>query len=227
MATFNSWDEWKEYILLYGNPFVENYGSEALLRIPGLTEMAIEPPRGSNQRVIRIRFSTTGREAFVGVLWDCLFGQPRLTHWLLLFNAINRISKYDSSLQEIFNIMMFINEKSPSGAISENFLNMKLRSVGRIFGYDVANEIAERLRRSGISIPVRKPSLKMFCTIETKHFRKSPEVRRIGVGYKDKGHLGSPGSEYDPTEIPHLRGDSIKIWEMLLRSYQQMKAGKN
>lgn len=217
---FNSFEELREYCSMQGTNLLGVPRSEALLGIPGITGLPIEPRRGSSQKVARIRFASNSRDSLSAVLWDCLFGVPRVSHWFLLFNLLDRLTKYDDLAQEIFNVMMIINEKSPSGAVSEIF-NIRLRSVRAILGADIANEMKKRLRLLGLSVPQKKPSLKMSLTIETIHFRKTPPVRRIGVGYKDKGSLGLPGSEYDPTEIPTMKGDPNKVWGKLLRTYKR------
>lgn len=228
MKVFKSFEELGDYCSIHGLMFSGKSLSEARLSIPGVTELPIEPRRGRTQRVIRIRTFNNGRREFAEILWDCLFGEPRLFHWLLLFDLIDRTTKYDPLLQHTFNILMLINEQSTSVAVSENILRMKMRSVGKIFGFDLAEAIANEIRGLGVDIPIKKPALKISCAIETKVFKKSPEARRIGVGYKDKGTLGLPGSQYDPTDLPKLKTDPSKVWRKLLTTYiREVKTPRN
>jgi len=169
--------------------------------------------------VVRIR-STKGNSNINAVLWDCLFGTPRGLHWHLLFEVINRTTKYDRVLQDFFNIMMLINTNSPRGGSVESFLNMKEKSVRQVLSSNDANIIANRLRASGLTIPIKRPSLKLTFSIEVAHFSNSSELRRIGVGYKDKGNLPLPGSQYDPVEYNGLAYCPVKLWNKLLQVYK-------
>lgn len=216
---FNSFSDLLEYTSLWGVDLLGRDSSEVLLHIPGVLELPLEPRRGSSQRVIRIRSNSKKGELAAGVLWDCLFGAPRLKHWLVLFECINRCDKYSSLLQCLFDVMMIINKGCPSGRSLETILDTKMTSVSREFGVEYADKLAKQFRSLGVSIPIKKPALKLVTTSEIKHFRKSPDVRRIGVGYKDKGSLGLPGSEYDPYEIPASRVDPHYLWSKLLERY--------
>jgi hypothetical protein len=117
--------------------------------------------------------------------------------------------------------MMLINSNSPRGGSLESMFNMKEKSVRRVLGTEQANAIAEVFRGLGVSIPKKRPSLHLTVSIETKKFKESPELRRIGVGYKDKGSLPLPGSQYDPTEYDGLAYCPIKLWTTLLTKYHK------
>jgi hypothetical protein len=115
--------------------------------------------------------------------------------------------------------MMLINSISPSGGSLESMLNMKQKSVRQVLGVEYASGIAKLFREFGISIPIKKPSLHLSVSIETKKFRSTPDLRRIGVGYKDKGSLPLPGSQYDPTEYDGLAYCPVKLWQTMLAKY--------
>lgn len=216
---FKSFDDLEEHAALWGLFSVDGRRpSEEFLLIPGLLEIPIDRTSGSSVRVLRIRNSEKGK-LIPKILWDCLFGEPRILHWFILFEVVNRSTLYEKSLQEVFDIMMLININSPRGGSMESILNMRQESVRKSLGNETANGIASRLRAAGISIPIKRPSLKLTFAIEEKRFKKSPELRRIGVGYKDKGSLPLPGSQYDPTEFDGLAYCPIKLWRVLLSKY--------
>lgn len=216
---FRSFEDLAEHVALWGLVSVDGRRpSEELLFIPGLVEIPISRRSGSEMTVARIRSSTKGQEV-PKVLWDCLFGTPRTLHWFLLFEIVNRSTKYEPLLQLLFDVMMLINSNSPRGGSLESMLNMKEKSVRQVLGVQTADELAKTFRALGVSIPKKRPSLHLSVSIETKKFQTPPEIRRIGVGYKDKGSLPLPGSQYDPTEYDGLAYCPIKLWQTLLAKY--------
>lgn len=217
--TFGSFEDLADHVALWGLVSVDGRRpSEELLFIPGLVEIPIDRRSGSEMRVLRVRSANKGQE-MPKVLWDCLFGQPRVLHWFILFECINRSTKYSPLLQLTFDVMMLINSISPSGGSLESMLNMKQKSVRQVLGVEYASGIAKLFREFGISIPIKKPSLHLTVSIETKKFRSTPDLRRIGVGYKDKGSLPLPGSQYDPTEYDGLAYCPVKLWQTMLAKY--------
>lgn len=224
MVEFKTFDDLREYCLLHGTDLSGNSNLSDRLVCPGFIRYPVNPIRDKRLREVVIRFPSDGKVNFKALIRDCLFEQPRVLHWFILFSLLDKTEKYSELAQEIFNIMMFImNRPMPSGTgveINEDFFKIKLKSVSSQFGIDLARGIAERLKTLGLVIPKKQRPLKFLISIEERVLRKPPEVRRIGVGYKDKGHLGKPGSGYDPTDVPELKADPLKVWNKLLRTYK-------
>lgn len=128
---------------------------------------------------------------------------------------------YEPGAQSIFNVMMLINSDSPKGGLKQQF-NMKLKSVRAVLGPIAANDLAVEISEyTGKFIPEKKPASSLKCSVETFRFSKPSEVRFIGVGYKDKGTLPEPGSEYEPTDYNLTPLDPVLLWNKFLEGYKR------
>lgn len=220
MSTFNSFEQLQQHVLSNrslgvesGNPFTVLSNKKGLVKIP------ISPRRGNSQEVFTIRGLSD--QNWKAVIWQCLFGTPRVYHWMILFDILNKVTKYEPGTQTIFNVMMLINSSSPKGGLKQQF-NMKLKSVRAVLGLEVANDLAVEISDfTGINIPEKKPASSLKCSVETFKFSKPSEVRFIGVGYKDKGTLPEPGSEYEPTFYNETPLDPVLLWNKLLAGYKR------
>lgn len=194
--------------------------SDSLLTSPGNLVIPISRRSGNSMQVLRIR--AQDKNVIGAVLWDCIYGQPRGFHYLILFEMVNRSTYYDELLQGIFDLMMIINNFTSSDGNNYNqFINQRSKSVRQLYGIETANLYKEVIHRfSKIRIPDKKPALKIHLSFETLRFKKSPEIRFIGVGYKDKGTLPLPGSSYEPTEYNLNSPDPIFLWNKLLKTYK-------
>lgn len=217
---FNSFEQLSEFVLSNrslgresGNPFSVLSNKKGVLKIP------VSPRAGNSQDVFTVR--NLSEPNLVAVLWQCLFGTPRVYHWLILFDLLNRVTKYEPGAQTIFNVMMLINSSSPKGGLTQQF-NMKLKSVRAVLGHDEANTLAVEIKEYvKLEIPEKKPASTIKVSVETTRFRKPIEARFIGVGYKDKGTLPPPGSEYEPEYYNLTPLDPVLLWNKFLKSYKR------
>lgn len=217
---FDSFEALADHVSLYGS-FAENSSNlfETLLSTRGKLRIPISQRRGRSRDVLVLR-SVGGFPVF-DILWDCLFGEPRVYQWMILFELVNGTKYYSKDLQLVFDIMMIINKKiSPGGGSFDQTMRQKLNSVRKELGNQTANEIANELRSLSYKIPLKRPNIKVSISIEQERFKQSQELRFIGVGYKDKGSLPAAGSEYDPTEFNSRSPDPIILWKRLLKNFK-------
>lgn len=193
------------------------------MQTPGKLSLPLSRPNdGGEYSKLTIR-STKRGSTVPSVLWECLFGQPRVVHWLFMFELLNFTTEYSLVTQQIFNVLMIINESGHDGPPRRSF-DEKLKSVLKVHGKTAAEHMAKVFRESGISIPITKPDLGLHWSVEVGKIQPARELSRIGVGYKDKGSLGLPGSEYDPVECPPSRTDPFKVWAKFLQTWKILKS---
>jgi len=223
MSTFYSFEELLEAFSQEGNllvrksgrSFVDSYRKRVDVTIP----MWLESPNSEPSRAqfLRVRSESNYKEFIEMILFECLFGDPRVFQWFILFELLNSTKLYSEEAQALYDVVTGLtqsNSKNLGSPLRTMMSNMK--PLRQTFGREIANEIAEILRRNQLRVPFRRTWSTDFCIVTTfsKRPKIAPEARRIGVGYKDKGHLPLPGSEYDPE--PLLLSEQhcpIKLWK--------------
>lgn len=231
MKILNSFEELLELYSLEGDR-LKTAGSSLVNsnRKRGIILLPLTPRQGKSQRVAKLSYSGDGTEIASSILWEFLFGDPRVYQWFFLFELLNSIKTYDLAAQSLYDILFLVNVDSKNlGPQEKEFMrNMKSVRQSRPDGLQIAKEIAEVLRRSGIKIPFKRDgkSLNLKVSFQEFNFKESPEVRRIGVGYKDKGSLPPPGSEYDPEPLSLVSHCPIKLWSRF-RNFSEKKYTKS
>lgn len=198
-----------------GGSLVDSHRKRVDVSIPMWLEQPNFEP--SKAQFLRVRSEFNYKQVIEMILYECLFGDPRVFQWFILFELLNSTKLYSEEAQALYDVVTGLtqsNSKNLGSPLRTMMSNMK--PLRQNFGKEIANEIAETLRRNQISVPKKRTWSSDFCivTTYTRAPKKAPEVRRIGVGYKDKGHLPLPGSEYDPE--PLLLSEQhcpIKLWK--------------
>lgn len=226
MTKFNSFEQLLEHFQIEGvnvgqkrsNSLVNSNRKRVDVIFP------IEPKQSRSQRCLRIIGSGSYSESLERILFESLFGDPRVFQWFVLFELLNSIKLYSKEAQALYDVTVGLTSNSTNVGSDKSFMFSNMPSIRRKFGKEKANELAEILRGK-LDIPQNRDWPSDFTKVVpfTRKFKTSPEIRRIGVGYKDKGTLPLPGSEYEP-EIPLLLNQHcpIKLWE-LFRSRSGLK----
>lgn len=218
MTTFKSFDDVLEHFLLMGftssRRTSESFVNSNRKRVDVIFPIA--PIRSKSQKCLRIVGGNNYLESLNQILYETIFGQPRVFQWLILFELLNSTKKYSAPAQALYDVIVVLSGSSRNLGSPEQQMNANMVSVRQICGKEVSNNIAEVLRLAGIKVPYNRSwaSDSIKVVKYTRHFKSPIEPMRIGVGYKDKGHLPLPGSEYDPD--PGLLSDShcpVKLWE--------------
>ena len=176
----------------------------------------ISPTASSGRKCLRIKGEGKVKIIVERILFECLFGDPRVFQWYVLFELLFSTKKYSVEAQAAYDVLIGLTKSSSKNLgspLSQIMSNMQ--PVRKTCGIDKARELAEIFRKHSIMVPERRDWSPDFLTVTsfTQKFKKSPEVRRIGVGYKDKGHLPLPGSEYDPDSPLLFDPRSFDLWE--------------
>lgn len=198
-----------------GGSLVDSHRKRVDISIPMWLESPNSEP--SKELFLRVRSESNYKQVIEMILYECLFGDPRVFQWFILFELLNSTNKYSEEAQALYDVVTGLtqsNSKNLGSPLRTMMSNM--RPLRQNFGKEIANKLAEILRRNQVSVPFKRTWSSDFCIVTTNSRRpkKAPEVRRIGVGYKDKGHLPLPGSEYDPE--PLLLSEQrcpIKLWK--------------
>lgn len=167
-------------------------------------------------RAFKVKLVTRNAEkAFQALLWHVFFGSKtfRVIHWYILFNYFTRTIRKNDRSRALLEILRITTQQCG------NYLNQGLRPLKTVVSYFLGKEMTlkyiELLQKDlGVKLAHQKPDLtKLFHITETTlKQRKPPEPRRIGVGYKDKGHLpDSPREESLPDEIQLPTVDEIFV----------------
>lgn len=222
MKKFNSFEELSEYASKFGMD-ARGFRPSELSFSKGIIKIPLEPKFGrSKVRCLKINVLEGGQKLSSGLLWHAIFGTRYKTVYnLIFFEVLNRATIWSPLTQCIFDVLMLTNSTAKAGS-SENLFYQNLKCVRKILPSNELQKILSTLSQAGLSLPHRAPDLKGLLTISESYIyqNKAPEVRRIGVGYKDKGNLPLPGSEYNPDEItPYSAPSTYKLWEQLLRNF--------
>lgn len=184
---------------------------------------------------IRISTPLGIKKAVQFILWQGMYGNKfRIVHIYFLFNLLNSYKIVSPFAKNVFRFLMVINHINRAQARSCNGnWNFCLTSLRRFRGtHPDYNEAFEQLRDyfnsvQNYSLPKKESEFEKDCFITEKSVRiqnPCPEPARIGVGYKDKGHLPEPGSEYDPDEItPYSTPSSENCWNLLNEDWREWK----
>lgn len=167
------------------------------------------------------RVSVRGTKLLSQLLWHALFGTKfKVSHWQFLFEIVDRTNKWDPLLQNIFDVLMICNV-TPNGGPCRSY-NQKLKCARKALVDSTDLEgLLLRFKQSGIEFPRKAPDIDQLIHVSTEgkiFLQKPKDPSRIGVGYKDKGTLGLPGSDYDPDEIPPSSVEGSKDLFMKLLS---------
>lgn len=222
MKKFNSFEELNEYASRFGVD-ARGFRPSELSFSKGIIKVPLEPKFGrSKVRCLKINVLEGGQKLATGLLWHAMFGKKYKTVYnLIFFEILNRTKHWSPLTQCIFDVLMLTNITAKAGS-SENLFYQNLKCVRASVPPVDLNKILSTLSSAGVSLPHRAPVLCKILTISESYIyqQKAPEVRRIGVGYKDKGSLPLPGSEYNPDEItPYSAPSNYKLWEQLLKNF--------
>jgi hypothetical protein len=140
---------------------------------------------------VKLRYSGDEKKAWESLLWHAIYSSSefRIFTWYILYNVFIRRLKYESFALSLLRILRLTTQRCGKA------YNQKLRSVRQIISFydkELALKYCKHLEHQlGIKLPTSVPPLTEFFHLKEIKIkqRKPPEPRRIGVGYKDKGHL--------------------------------------
>jgi hypothetical protein len=171
-------------------------------------------------RAFKVKCISRNAEAcFSALLWHVFFGSKtfRVIHWYILWNYFARTIRKNDRSRALLRILRITTQQCG------NYLNQGLRPLKTVLSYFLGKDktlvYLEQLQEQlGVKLARQKPDLQKFFHIEEVHLkqRKPPEPRRIGVGYKDKGHLpDSPKEEglYDDFQLPTVDEIFVDLME--------------
>lgn len=184
--------------------------SKTLRKAPAVRREDLEfvlplEPRHSKSLVrgirVKLKYSNESQKAWESLLWHAIYSSSefRVFTWYILYNVFIRRMKYEKYALNLLRILRLTTQRCGKA------YNQKLRSVRQIISYydkELALKYCKHLESGlGIKLPTSVPPLTEFfhLTEVTIKQRKPPEPKRIGVGYKDKGHLPD---ESNPKEDP-------------------------
>lgn len=120
---------------------------------------------------------------------------------------------------------MIVNSTTRVGNL--NLLNENMKSARSVLVDLDLERLLLNLKSCGINLPKKAIDVEVLVKINLNDsivLKKPDDPRRIGVGYKDKGSLGLPGSGYDPDQIsPFIEGPSDNLFIKLLSNYRKEK----
>lgn len=228
--TFRSFDALAEYSSTFGLGATEGvFSLEALLRSRGSRTWTLPVTHRGEGRmeILRIDMSQGLHQAVQYIVWHMLYGKNlRLCHLWIISNLLMKLKNYSKGGQSIFNLLAYYNHTlraiAPAVAYSSNWFQFapplrKLvsREDLKILGDSVSwlePEQAKQFSEKAVIALAR----------ETIIFERIPEPNRIGVGYKDKGQLPEPGTEYDPFETSSECSPSIEnCWRVFAEHWSQ------
>jgi hypothetical protein len=133
------------------------------------------------------------RVLWESLIWTTLFGSKRLTmiHWYILYSLFEKTLKKDKRSLAMLKILRITTERSGST------WNQKLKPVKTIVQNVLTKDEAVRYCLNlasdlGIkSLPDKDPHLNEMLEVRlgTMQQKRPEPLRRVGVGYKDKGSL--------------------------------------
>jgi hypothetical protein len=181
----------------------------------------ISSSSSTGRQCLRIRAEGKVKTVVEQVLFECLFGNPRVFQWFVLFELLYTTKKYSIEAQAAYDVLIGLaksSSKNLGSPLSQIMSNMQ--PVRKTCGLIKARELAETFRENRIMVPESRDWPSNFLTVTSfrQTFRKTAEVRRIGVGYKDKGNLPLPGSEYEPDSPLLFVPGSFDLWEKFRRN---------
>lgn len=224
MKKFKSLYELAEYAANFGVD-ARGYRFSDLSISKGIIKMPVEPCNGRGRvKCFQINVLEGGQKLLTGVLWHCLFGKPKVYHTMILFEILNRTEQYSLLAQTVYDVVVICNLTAKAGVTNEPF-HHNLEPVRRTIPANQLQTMIDKLRSSGINLPHKSPDLDKILTVSkgTIFQRKPQPVNRVGVGYKDKGSLPKPGSEYEPDEItPFSAASNYKLWRVFASQFERV-----
>lgn len=220
------------------NPGVSS--TQELLLSEGVfsTKICLEPRAGRRKvKVLYISFPRGVREGVFNLVWQMLHGTKfSVKDVYILFALLEKYKENTPLAQRVFNLLV----------ISNSLNRTQVRSTSKRSGLDFTEWDLKYLSLRAIS--KTRPELQGLYKSFTDYFNSlknfpktrqdvnpnqiSSEIRKriqrpcpppayIGVGYKDKGTLPPPGSEYDPDEItPYGKPDRQSCWKSFLNNFK-------
>lgn len=225
MKKFKSFEELADFFSERGLD-VQGCRPSELSLSAGIIRIPLEPTFGRRSvKCLKIVPLENGTKLVSGILWHAIFSKHgcKTVHNLILFEILNQTNKWSLLAQLVFNVLMLTNRTAKAGS-SNTLLYQNLVPVRRLISDSELKQLIEDFAAAGMKLAKRAPDLnKLFKVSQSVIYQhKAPPVARIGVGYKDKGTLPVPGSEYDPDEItPFCAPDPNKVWKKFLRVFHQ------
>lgn len=127
------------------------------------------------------------------LLWEALFGKSfKVCHWMILFQLFLRTVSKTRESEAILTILYLITAQAGLSRWNSNFKPLKTmlsNNLGEQKGRETLQDILENLP---YKLPHRNPGIDKHFRIDFNSVIRQTapaELRRIGVGYKDKGSL--------------------------------------
>jgi hypothetical protein len=156
----------------------------------------------------------------VGLLWHAMFGKKfKIVHWNILFNVFTKTINDNNQSRAILAILMIITARA--GKSWNTTLVPVMTIVRRKSSEDYDKIIQELLNMLPFRLPKKAPKIESLIKFEEVevYLRRPKDPNRIGVGYKDKGSLGSESTiEALPPDLFLERED---VFDLLLRQVKQ------
>jgi hypothetical protein len=161
---------------------------------------------GKNTRGLSVVWHGKGstRKYLEALLWTAVFGNRYFTvlHWNILFGLFQKTISKSKQSEALLKILRITTAKE-QGYKWTNFLKPVRTVLRQELSAEETQTYLERLQQDlGIKLPSENPLLGNNLKISLK-FRPEPkalEPNKVGVGYKDKGHLPDPSSSREEPE---------------------------
>lgn len=169
-------------------------------KIPFIDDLGLVP-KETNSRPVWVITPKTGsaKKLFEALIWTALYGKKfSIIHWYLIYHLFEKQMNKNAECLALLRILR-VSTTRVGKAYNTKIKPMRVvvqNVLGRERGLAYLKKIEQDL---GLKLPQEDPHLENLLRIVAgrERFKKSPEPRRIGVGYKDKGTLPK-GSKEEP-----------------------------
>jgi hypothetical protein len=166
----------------------------------------LEPTHNrSSYKAISITPLASPEKVLVGLLWTAMFGKNfRVYHWLLLLELLLKTINSKGS-EAILKILCLLTTENSGQSWNQKYKPMKTLLGKRLSAKDCEREIQDILKNLPFQLPHKDPIIENLVQMKVVDviLKKPKEIRRIGVGYKDKGTLPS-GNTPEPLDSEFL-----------------------
>lgn len=168
----------------------------------------------SSYKAIAVTPRTLNTEKIlVGLIWEALFGQNfRVYHYQLLFELLCRTIRKDDKSRALMHILLILTARAGAR------WNTRMKSVKTVLshaGTEIQEKEIDKIKELlPLVLPRKRPKIEELLEVREieVQMHRPKKKRRIGVGYRDKGSLGSgasPTSSETPLSYFFVREDAF------------------
>lgn len=187
--------------------------------------------RQSTVVYLRCRFLQKPSVVLRHLCWHLIFKGTDLRVWYILFSILDFNAK-SSSKEECACLFGILSESSKTRKRFENW-SSRTRSLRNLLKVELGIESKEKdmTLLKFVVLKLRVPTKGMPLEelvdfeFETRRLKTPPEIRRLGVGYKDKGSI-NPNSTL---ELGRMESTSFPLdnFETFIEIWKSLKGEKN